>query len=198
MEGFAVLTEAPGNAGSFTHDYYYMAVNIATKYNNRGVPMEDLVQEALIELMLCEKKWTPTKGSRNKWASSILHFCMIDCAWWKKKFSKERSFTRTSDTDDDYLRQEPEAKVGWFERIKSELSEDAQFLITLIVNAPEDLVKDITTRNPARTKQAVKSYLIDVRDWSEEQFNQKWDEVDAALVAERKTPEEQLADLLFN
>ena len=184
--------ERAGVPGTFTHDYEFLCVNIAQKYAVRGVPVEDLIQQGLLELLVAEKKWDPVKGTRNKYAAGILHFTMIDVTWRRKKYSNDRPIIRSAGGDESEEEYVP-IKDGWFSSLCQELSEEAKFLATLIVNAPMELAKDITPRRPKKVREALKTYLIDIKDWEEAQFERIWNELDQAL-GHRASPEEQLAN----
>jgi RNA polymerase primary sigma factor len=64
-----------------------IVVSIAKKYVGNGVPMEDLIQEGNMGLMVAAEKFEPTRG-----------YCFSTCAYWWIRQSMTRTLANSSRT----------------------------------------------------------------------------------------------------
>ena len=195
---FTEFTIPVGNPGDWVHDFQFLAINIAKKYSNRGTPIEDLIQAGLMDLMWSQTSWDPSKGSKNKWAAYCLHFAMID-ATYNLEHRKYRPLTVTTDEGHEEERLLP-AKKSWFDDLVKEMNEEARFLVYAILNAPDEITKDFRSTSKKKlikARENLRVYLIDVRDWNSEKFEQAWNEVDTVLSG-KMSKEEDLADIVMD
>lgn len=78
----------------------------------------------------------------------------------------------------------PKPNTSWINRLLTEVGEEASALIEIILDAPHDLLNEISSRE-GRSKeykrQSLISYLVDILDWSEWEVRQAMVEVETCL-----------------
>lgn len=71
-------------------------------------------------------------------------------------------------------------RESWFERFLSELSDEAQALVRIVIEAPEELAREFRRRDPVQVRIALLSHL-QRQGWSDEKIDAAWSEIQSCL-----------------
>lgn len=125
--------------------YQALACKIAGSYSTKyDLPYEDMKAEAeyhLANLILRGKFKTlydPTKGAVSTWIYKKIYWALKDYIIALAKVPTV-NFTMTGTDRNELI--DPKPGPSWIERLLSEVSEEAQFIIRAIVSAPTELLE---------------------------------------------------------
>ena len=69
---------------------------------------------------------------------------------------------------------------SWLERFLSELSDEAQALVRIVIEAPRELAREFRRRDPAQIRIALLTHL-QRQGWSDERIDAAWSEIQSCL-----------------
>lgn len=73
-----------------------------------------------------------------------------------------------------------EARVSWVERVTREMSDEAKALVCIVVEAPEQLMKEFR-REPIHARLCLLKHLQQEQGWADEKIDAVWTEVQECL-----------------
>lgn len=170
---------------------YKLAIAFSKKHYS--IPYVDLRQEALYALTKylhggIGTAYDESLSSEATWIYKCVYFYLKN---YVIKYQKEMTYSYTGEGTPkpqvmtySYSEEgtpEAQARENWLDKFIREISEEARALVKIITQAPAEIAKDVTTSTAARGRTAVKSYLIDEKDWSEHKFITAWEEVKSCL-----------------
>ena len=157
--------------------YEYMACRIAIGLAGRhGVPVAELCDEARSILGLAlANNWThdPRMSGEQTWVYQNVYWPLLTYC--------TRGRPRMSSTEDIPAAAEPAAPPARLANLLRDLSDEARALVECIINAPGDLIEDITRANRRRAKAVVTEHLARAHGLFPFEIDAAWREVEAAL-----------------
>jgi len=161
-------------------DYGKMIMKIAHNMNEKyNKPFDELLSEGVLGVLTKLPKFDPDRGaSMCTYIYRCAYFKMLDyCIKPQREIPTE---VYTSDEDKNPFIQK-ETKPNWLQSFLSELTEEAQHLIKIVFESPEELYHAIKPTRPIRSKNALRDYMIDVHDWKSNDVDQVFKEVAQCL-----------------
>lgn len=164
-----------------------MAHSIAIKFTKKyKCPWDTIHDEALSLLGIIIARWHvggQGQGAYNgqcsptTWIYRILYWQLQ--TWLRTQGRVVSSFS-TYDTEEEAF--EPVQKPSWLFKVLRNCGEEAQFLVRTIVYTPWELADFVRGGNKAKARAAVREWLEERCEWTPQQIDKTWAEVDACLV----------------
>lgn len=140
---------------------------------DEGVLAEDLVAEAKVVVISSLGRWDATKASITTYAITQAKYAMMDMMVRERRWTY-RNLPIVEGVD-------APVKTGWLERVLHEVGEEAKAVLQIIIDMPDDLTSLVTTRRPKSSRQNLKDYLVDVKDWPKDRVEKVFEEIHNAL-----------------
>jgi len=158
-----------------------LAVKLASQFAaHYEMPHSELVIEAnaiLTDELFVRQKYDSTKGaSITSWLYKILYWKLLDyCSRNRDPAIPFSAF------DTEEIQCQPAAKPNRVQRLLQELSEEGQFLVHIVINAPAEIVDDISPQTKAKGRRAVQKYMLETCHWDQAKLDRAWQEVQECL-----------------
>lgn len=186
-------------------DHLHVAHNVASKYASRfHVSLDEARSHAefALTLLVYEEKtgWDPDKGSLEKWLWVKLNWYLLEVYHrgnhpHHPELKEPASFREIHNTDminewdTEDTRSVPDSMVvkdrdSWLHKFLEEIGQEGAEVVHIILNAPVDLMDELcacTGRSSKHKRNNLRSYLIDVLDWTPERVALAFEEVEACL-----------------
>jgi len=157
---------------------------LARKLANRFAGMYNRDQQELFE----EARTSMSLELFTRWEtfdlkkSSVTHW-LYQCIYWSLLTYCTRAQEKAipfSALDNEEQLYQPAAKPSRTETILQELSEEGQFLVRTIINAPDEIIDDLRPQTKARGRRAVRNWLLS-HGWDRTKLDRAWQEVQECL-----------------
>jgi len=148
--------------------------NLSKKYK---VPFDELLSEGVYELLRELPKYNSEKASLCTYVYRSVYFSML--TYCIKPYKEIPTDLYNNEEKNPFIQKE--AKTSWIKNFLNELFEEERHLIKIILEAPEELFNIIRPSAPVHSMEALKRYMIDVYDWTTEDFNVICNEIQACL-----------------
>jgi len=159
---------------------YKVAIRLQKQYDySHQIDTDELVSEIWVSLMRKGWKHDPDKASLSTWIYQIAYFTLK--SYFRDKFKKAKTLQQSSLDEMEY---EPEASdpKGWIYTLLDELSEEAQTLVHVVIEAPEELSEVLSHTAPVKSRKALDSYMVDALDWNWRKLERVRSEITEQLV----------------
>lgn len=162
-------------------DYKRMIYKIAYESHRKygkstNVTFDELVSEAWNAVITKSERYDSKISCRSTWVYftafyGIKNYCV------NRLRRHEYKNINISECSEEYS-----APRGWLDNLFDEISEEAQTLIGVLLEAPEELSNVVSPTTPRRTERAVRSYMIDAMDWTRKEYRRTHKEIERHLT----------------
>ena len=164
------------NSGELIKMHQKMILAIAHKIHKRypAESYDELVSEGYWGIVKGIPKYDPEKSTITTWLYQAAYYQMLS-------FCTNPVTHRNIPTDDEdpiFERTEEESWLGSFLR---ELSEDAEFLVGAVLEAPGELKNIVRESAPKSTQKRLRRYMRRELQWDVERIEKTWEEVKSWL-----------------
>lgn len=164
------------NSGELIKMHQKMILAIAHKIHKRypAESYDELVSEGYWGIVKGIPKYDPEKSTITTWLYQAAYYQMLS-------FCTNPVTHRDIPTDDEdpiFERAEEESWLGSFLR---ELSEDAEFLVGAVLEAPGELKNIVRESAPKSTQKRLRRYMQSEMQWDVERIERTWEEVKSWL-----------------
>ena len=151
--------------------YGKMIMGIAHRISKK-YPFEydELLSEGIFAVLKKLSKWDPERSTLCTYIYRCANFGMLDLC-----------IKSNHDIPTEIFENEIESKPNWFYNFLLEVSEETRHLVKIIFEAPEELYESIKPNHPKTSQKSLRTYMIDVFDWDNEQVERAFKEVSACL-----------------
>lgn len=154
------------------------AMQLSRRYH---IDFEELHAEGIWGAWSQLHNWDPKRGCLCTWIyrtsyHTILNYCLAQ----KKREQREIPLQTSSPACEDDIF-DIQARTSWINSLLLELGEEARMLVSVALEAPEELAEVLRARAPMSSANALREYMIDALDWDEEKVDRTWREVQACL-----------------
>lgn len=160
--------------GSYFAQYEKLVYKLAWGlHRSYGMDVDDLVAEAYFHLVRNAENYDPEKSTLSTWTHAT--------AWGHMS---RFCYSQAQDIPTDFSAEENQyvpAKENWLKNFLYEISEEAAALVSVALEAPEELKKAVVWKAPARSRRYIESYMIDVLDWSKADVKRVFGELQTCL-----------------
>ena len=159
-------------------DNQAMIKHLAGKYWRRyGIDYQQLYEEAHdgLAVAIMDGGFDPEAGaSLTTWLYRCVNWTLLEfCTRGHRRLPIPCSTLG----DEESQTLEPLQREIWIENLLKDLSEDAQFLVGLITNAPPEISGRVSVKTCAIGRKAVMWYLTERCHWSKDRIENVWQEV---------------------
>ncbi len=158
--------------------YGNMIMKIAHKLSNRySKPFDELLSEGVLGVFKKLPSWDPDRSSLCTYIYRCANFKMLDyCIKPQREIPMD---TYHPGEDNPFIKKD--TQPSWIQSLLNELTEEAQHLIKVIFEAPEELYEAIRPSRPKTSQKKLRAYMIDVLDWTSEDVKRAFKEVSQCL-----------------
>ncbi len=163
-------------SGELIRKHQKMILSIAHKVQKRypSENYDELVSEGYWGVVKCIPKYDPEKAKITTWLYQAAYYQMLS-------FCTSPSAHRDIPTDDEDPIFERAEEESWLCSFLRELSEDAEFLVGAVLEAPGELKNIVRESAPKSTQKRLRRYMQSEMQWDVERIERTWEEVKSWL-----------------
>ena len=163
-------------SGELIRKHQKMILSIAHKVQKRypAESYDELVSEGYWGVVKCIPKYDPEKAKITTWLYQAAYYQMLS-------FCTSPSAHRDIPTDDEDPIFERAEEESWLCSFLRELSEDAEFLVGAVLEAPGELKNIVRESAPKASRTFLRRYMRRELQWDAERIEKTWEEVKLCL-----------------
>lgn len=163
-------------SGELIRKHQKMILSIAHKVQKRypSESYDELVSEGYWGVVKCIPKYDPEKAKITTWLYQAAYYQMLS-------FCTSPSAHRDIPTDDKDPIFERAEEESWLCSFLRELSEDAEFLVGAVLEAPGELKNIVRESAPKASRKFLRRYMRRELQWDAERIEKTWEEVKLCL-----------------
>lgn len=166
-------------------EVWYQVQPIAVRFANQfakqfRIPFQelhDLAIDVISEELFCRDRYDSRYSSAITWLFNITRWKLTD--YCTKKRKPRTPFSELS--EEDGLPFESASKPDPLDELMRQLSDEAQFLVRLTIDPPDELFDDVAVRKPKTAAKRLKQYLSKSCLWSDDHIQKVWSEIEQCL-----------------
>jgi len=164
------------NSGELIRKHQKMILSIAHKVQKRypAESYDELVSEGYWGVVKCIPKYDPEKAKITTWLYQAAYYQMLS-------FCTSPSAHRDIPTDDEDPIFERAEEESWLNGFLRRLSEDAEFLVGAVLEAPGELKNIVRESAPKASRTFLRRYMRRELQWDAERIEKTWEEVKLCL-----------------
>ncbi len=163
-------------SGELIRKHQKMILSIAHKVQKRypSESYDELVSEGYWGVVKCIPKYDPEKAKITTWLYQAAFYQMLS-------FCTSPSAHRDIPTDDEDPIFERAEEESWLCSFLRGLSEDAEFLVGAMLEAPGELKNIVRESAPKASRKFLRRYMRRELQWDAERIEKTWEEVKLCL-----------------
>ena len=164
---------------SVWNDYHKMIMGIAHKISKQFFkPYDELLSEGIFRVFEKLPKFDPKRSSLCTYVNRCATFGMLDYCIKPPKEIPHDSHNAWGEPNKVF---DIETKPSWVKGFLAEVSEETRHLIRVFFEAPEELYEAVRPNQPKTAQKALRTYMIDALDWSQDKVEQAFREISHCL-----------------